>query len=205
MRRKKTIKQRVLEDVFFIWDNKGIEFARIELQRMYLQEYNQLTNIEEKRLILYNLAVVEKDLGNLESVKMYSKILKEDMDKIPNYKEENACLYARVLMNYSESNKKELTIKELKEMYEFCYDAYKIYDDPNENGYLAQLISKFNLNLINKNYNTVLIVFKNVLHNNNNTQYAEALKGFVKDIKDVDETLYKKVLLLQQNIQNKIS
>ena len=208
MKKKKTIKERVLEDVFDIWDNKGVEFARDELKKMYLREYSMLTDIEDKRLILHNLAVAEKDSknGSMESVKQYTKILKEDMDKVPNYKTgETACLYARVIMNYAESNKNELSKEELKEIYEYCYKVYRKYDDKNENGYLTKLISKFNLSLINENFNTVLSVFEDVLIHNNNTQYAEALNGFENDIKNVDEALYNQALLLKQNRQTKIS
>lgn len=201
MKKNKTIKYRVLIEIFKIWDyeENGLEKARDELKKLYLKEYYKLHDIEDKRLILYNLAVAEKDLKNFESVKLYSKILKDEMDKVPNYKTgDTGCLYARMLMNYTESHKSELSKEELKGYYEFCYKVNEKYNDVKENGYLAKLIAKFNLSLLNENFNTVLEVVKDVIHNNINKQYAEALIGFKNDLKNVDEAFYEQVLLLEK-------
>jgi hypothetical protein len=207
MNHKKTIKQRVLEDVFDIWDNKGVEYARDELKKMYLREYNMLTDIEDKRLILHNLAVAEMNskIKSMESVKLYTKTLKEDMDKIPNYKEENGCLYARVLANYSESHKNELSKKELIEIYEFCYQVYERCDDPKDNGYLSKIVAKFNLNLVKKNFNMILDIIKEMLIHNENSQYEEILQQFTTNVKEEDISVYQQILLMEQNYRTKIS
>lgn len=212
MKKRKTIKERVLIDIFNIWDEKGVEFARNELQKMYLSEYYTLTDIEDKRLILHNLAVAEMEIGEekgleayeMNSVKQYTSILKKDMDDIKGYKEDNGCLYARVLANYAESNKKELPKDELIEIYEFCYYIYEKYDDTNENGCLAKLVAQFNLNLVKGNFKTVFKIVEDMLHNKD-LQYEKILQQFLKNIKEVNEGLYNKLLLMKQEMQFKIS
>lgn len=209
MKKKKTIKEKVLKDIFFIWDTKGVEFARLELKKMFMADYPLLEDheIEEKRLILHNLAVAEKDSdkGSKESIKKYTKILKEDMEKSPNYIEENGCMYARVLANYAESNKSELTKKQLIDIYKYCYDIYEKIDDTNENGYLAKLVAQFNLSLAEENFSLVLNIIRDVLHNKD-SQYESILNQFIENVKEVNENVYNQVLLLlQQDSQIKVS
>lgn len=207
MMRKKTIKEIVFGDIFDTWDNEGVEFARDKLKKLYLSKYDNLIDIEEKRLILHNLTVAEIEIGyknnmklyEMETVKMYTTILKNDMDKVQNYKTgENACLYVRVLINYTECHKSELSKDELKKIYEYCYKVYEQYDDTNENGYLNKLVAEFNLNLISENFNIVLKVLEDILHNNN-AQYQEKFEELLNEVMETNSFLYKRVLLLKQN------
>jgi nucleoside diphosphate kinase len=207
MVKKKTIKKRVLGEIFDDWDNKGVEVARDKLKKMYFSEYDMLTYIEERRLILHNLIVAEIEIGRknglevyeMSQVKFYTSILKNDMDNEIGYKEgDNACLYARVLINYIESHKKELTRKEIIEGYEFCYHIYENIEDKNDNGYLNKLVAKFDLNLAKENFSIVLEILEDILHNNN-TEYEKKFNELIKEIKTVNELLYNKVLLLKQS------
>lgn len=208
MRSNKTIKQRVLGEIFDDWDNKGVEVARDKLKKMFMVDYPMLSDedIEEKRLILHNLAVSEIEFQRekglkvyeMESVKLYTSILKKEMDKIEGYKDgENACLYARVLMNYIGSHEKILKKEELKEAYELCYKIYEKIEDKNEYGHLNKLVAKFNLYVFLENFNIVLEILEDILHNND-AEYQKKFDELVDEIKIINEPIYRKALLLKK-------
>jgi hypothetical protein len=211
MKSRATIKDRVLEEVFDDWDNKGVEVARDKLKKMFMIEYPTLSreNIEEKRLILHNLAVAEIEVQRknglevyeMESVKLYTSILKNEMDKIEGYKEgENACLYSRVLINYIESHKKDLTKEELIKNYELCYKIYEQIEDNNENGHLSALVAKFNLNMITENFTILLNIFEELIHNSDDSEYNKKLYELLEEVKQVNQLLYERIsLLLKKN------
>jgi hypothetical protein len=213
MTKKKTIKQIVLGEIFEIWDNEGVEFARDKLKKLYLSKYDSLIDIEEKRLILHNLTVTEIEIGlekglkvhEMSQVKFYSSILKNDMDNVKGYKEgESGCLYVRVLINYIASHKKEMSKEELIEAYGLCYSIYEKSEDKNDNGHLNKLIAKFNLNLVKENFTIVLEVLEDVLHNDD-TEYQKKLYEMIQDVKETNSLLYGRVsLLLKQNKKSQV-
>ena len=208
MRNKKTIKDRIFGEIFDDWDNRGVEVARDKLKKMFMVDYPMLSDkdIEEKRLILHNLAVAEieiqRDNGlevyEMESVKLYTSILKKDMDNVIGYKEgdDTACLYARVLINYIESHKKILSKKELIEAYEVCYKIYSEFEDKNDNGHLSALVAKFNLNMATGNFNILLNIFEELIHNSNDIEYNKKLEELIKEVRQNNNLLYEKILLL---------
>jgi len=218
MTKKKTIKERVLGEIFDDWDdvNKGVIVARDKLKKMFMIDYPKLKYeaIEEKRLILYNLAVSEIEIGyskglkiyEMESVKLYLSILKNEMDKFEGYKEgdDTACLYVRVLTNYIESHKKELTKEELIKNYELCYKIYEKYEDKNENGCICKLMAKFNMYMTIGNFNMLLDILEEI-HNSDDPQYKKSFNELVDEIKETNNFFYQRVqLLLKQNIKLKI-
>lgn len=213
MIKKKTIKEIVFGDIFEIWDNEGVEFARDKLKKLYLSKYDSLIDIEEKRLILHNLTVAEIEIGlekglkvhEMSQVKFYSSILKNDMDNVKGYNEgENGCLYVRVLINYIESHKKEMRKEELIEAYGLCYSIYEKFEDKNDNGHLNKLIAKFNLNLAKEKFTIVLEVLEDILHNND-TEYKKKSYEMIQDIKETNSLLYERVsFLLKENNKSQV-
>jgi hypothetical protein len=205
MRKQKTIIEQKMEDeIYPIWDYEkdGVEKARNELKKMYFQQYNSLTNIEDKRLILHNLTTAEITLGTEESMtsaRLYSKTLIDVLDNFPNYtnNQENKQKYVKALNNYTECYREELSDEELIEIYEFCYETYKRCDPTNVDGYLNKLIAEFNLNLIKKNFNVILRVIKDTLHNNQNSQYEEAIDSFMEYIKNTDNATFNQAVVIK--------
>lgn len=193
----KTIEELVMVDIFYIWDNKGVEFAIPKLRTLYFERYDKLTDMEDKRLILYNLMAAEMENGNIEAVKIYSKQLKQDMDSTENYKENYKNLYAKMLTFYKESNLDVLSHNEINEINKFHYEIFKNYTDPNDIKFLDMLSAKFNLNLFNKNFSIVIEVVQTMLiHRANSTEYHTLLKQMYEDIKKVDNLLYQTILKL---------
>lgn len=209
MKKKKTMEQIMNERIYPVWDNISVEKARDELKKMFMGDFLLLTDIEEQRLLLHNLTTAElksKD-KNMDSAKLYSKTLKDILDSYPNYTvtQENKQKYVKVLNNYIECYRDELSKEELIKLYEFCYETYKRCDINNVDGYLNKLIAEFNLNLIKKNFTRVLEVIEDTIHNNKNSQYEEEIQCFINDIKDADEELYLEVKLLKEKLDIKIS
>jgi len=210
MKTKRTIKKRVLIDIFDIWDDKingGVYIARDKLKKMFMTEYPFLKyeEIEEKRLILHNLTVAEIDIGKekglkiyeMESVKLYTSILKNEMDKVEGYKEgDTGFLYVGVLNNYTESHKKELTKKELIENYTTCYKIYEKYEKENEYGHLYKLIAKFNINLVKGNFSILLNILEELIHNNDDTEYKRSFNELERELKETNSLLYQRVSTL---------
>lgn len=194
---KKSIRELVMKDIFKIWDDKGVEFAIPELRRLYFEKYYTLTDMEDKRLILYNLMAAECENGNMEAVKLYSKQLKKDMDNTKNYKENYKKLYAKMLTFYKESNLDTLSKDEINEINKFHYELFKNYTDPNDIEFLDMLSAKFNLNLFNNNFSIVIEVIETMLiHRKNSTECNTLLKQMYDDVKKVDNLLYKTILNL---------
>lgn len=214
MRDKRSITERIQKDVYDAWDFKGVDKARDMLQRMYFQELNTLTDIDEIRLLLSDLTnaeikCIEQNLnGNIESAKLYARTLKSILENHPNYlnTQQHKQCYAKALNNYVYCYKKELPKDELIYIYKFCYETYKRCDPYNEEGYLEKLIAQLNLNLLTQNFNNVLKVAEDMLIHNNTTQYNEALQELISEIEKIDIVLHKQILLLieQYKVQIKI-
>jgi hypothetical protein len=202
---QKTIRELVTEDVFKIWDTKGVRYAKIELKKLYFQKYNGLDNIEDKRLILWNLIVTCRDDNDMESVKMYSEQLKRDMDNTPNYKVTDKHWYASMLSAYRDSHIKEMTKQELIELNEFCYEAYRKFSDPSEERYIDMLIMKSNYYLSLEDYNTVLEVFEDVvLLHTRKGEYESILNQMLEEIRNENYELYSTAKLIREEIIVKV-
>ena len=188
--------KKVKVDIYYIWDTKGVKYAIIELKKLYMKLYNKLTDIEDKRLILYNLICAEYENGDLESVRLHSEQLKKDMDMV-NYKKDKPFLYANMLTYYIDSHS-NLSYDKVLEINKFYYDLYKDYDNPKSDKYLDYLNSKFNLNLFLGNFKAVLEVIKDMLYiQNNTTEYKSLYKQMLDDIKNKDIDLYNEVQELE--------
>ena len=196
MEKKCDLFKKVKVDIYYIWDTKGVKYAIIELKKLYMKLYNKLTDIEDKRLILYNLICAEYENGDLESVRLHSEQLKKDMDMV-NYKKDKPFLYANMLTYYIDSHP-NLSYDKVLEINKFYYDLYKDYDDPSSDKYLDCLNSKFNLYLFLGNFKAVLEVIKDMLYiQNNTTEYKSLYKQMLDDIKNKDIDLYNEVQELE--------
>jgi tetratricopeptide (TPR) repeat protein len=199
-----SMKQKMIQEVYPVWDIEGVESARDLLKKMSLRDFNLLADIEEQRLLLHNLTTTELKTGkkeDLESARFHSKMLKELLENYPNYMDdqENRERYARALNNYVECYKENMAKEELVKIYEFCYNTYKDFNYDCPSGYLEKIIAKFNLNLTTSKFNMVFECFQDILIHKDDSQYKEALEGFKKDLKNTDELLYKQMLFIMKD------
>jgi hypothetical protein len=209
MKKEKTLIE-LMEEIYHIWDFVSKEQARSMLKKLLLS--NKLNTIEQRRLVLHNLATIsiqiekDKELKDVDmsQAKHYSKALKDMLDSCPDYKntQANKEKYCKALNNYAVSYKDDITNEELIKIHQYCYDTYKDYDYTQKDKYMEKLISEFNVNILKRLFNNVLMVVEDIMIHNNTTEYYDTLKSFMKDIENVDNSLYKKVLLLVEK-QNK--
>lgn len=195
-----------------IWDNPingGIEKARLGFKKLYLKYNGRFQNIEEERIVLHRLCVLEMQSKEykIETAQKYSKELLKHMDNIKGYSEDkdNACDYCKVLNNYIETHKKHMQKEELIRLYERCNYIYENFCDNDEYSCLQKLITRFNLALIKENFDTVLEIFNVVLiHNSKDTQYEDIIRQNLEDMKKVNIDLYNKALELKNSMIIKI-
>lgn len=195
-----------MEEIYHIWDKVSKELARNTLRKMHRGEFNELTKVSDKRLILYNLIRIEIEIDDVtNSAKQWSKELLDFLNNEPEYIEINLEEYAKALDIYSYIYEKELNIDEKIKIHELYYNAFKDYeyiegsDDNDIRKYLDKMNAKFNINLLQKKFNILFEIFKEVLIHNNNTDCADMLNNFLKDVQGINLGLHNKMLLLLQN------
>lgn len=129
----------VENEVFKHFKEGNFETGEKILRKLSFRLNNEST--ETKRLVLYNLAWVQDELGRAELAKKNIMMIRDIIENDEEYKGENIENYYRVLSLYIELFKDEITIEEKisinKEKYKCCY---------NKREHLSSaLISKFNI------------------------------------------------------------
>lgn len=133
------INNMVENEVFKHFKEGNFETGEKILRKLSFRLNNEST--ETKRLVLYNLAWVQDELGQVELAKKNIIIIRDIIENDEEYKRKNIENYYRVLGLYTELFKDELTIEEKnkinQEKYRSCYDNTE---------YLAEaLVSKFDI------------------------------------------------------------
>ncbi|NFT08731.1 hypothetical protein FDF26_17070, partial [Clostridium botulinum] len=132
------------------------------LNRLYLQYYHSIENIDTKKIILYNLIYAERTTSNNEkSIQKWVKELKYDMDKDINYKYKKTGDYCDMLSYYCDCNL-NISKEKLLQYYNFCYVYYKesYENEKTIENYIYMNNMNFNINKILKNFKKVLNVVK---------------------------------------------
>lgn len=128
------------------------------LRKLSFRLNNEST--ETKRLVLYNLAWVQDELGRAELAKKNITIIREIIEKDEEYKRENIENYYRVLGLYTELFKDEITIEEKikinKEKYNCCYNKKEFLS--------TALISKFDIYFLKDDIEGMIDVIEEI-HN----------------------------------------
>lgn len=117
-------------------------------------------NTETKRLVLYNLAWVQDELGRAELAKKNIVMIKDIIENDEEYKRENIGNYYRVLGLYTELFKDEITIEDKikinQEKYNCCYD--------NKEFLSTALVSKFDICFLKDDIDGMIDVIEEI-HN----------------------------------------
>jgi hypothetical protein len=202
----RTIKDIIFEDVFTKCFGLGrFKDGKVILQKLFYQYYNILDDFEEQRLILYNLMFAERMEARTENkteyekkaheemVKVYSEQLKNDMDNIPNYKEDNPLNYCNLLMFYCDTHKEELSDEESTQYYTFLHDYYKKIGSD-----LEMQCARFNLALVQKNFDIIFEIIKDI-GNSDDKRYKSVLVQMLEDVKNIDNQKYNQITVIIEN------
>ena len=100
------------------------DLAEKKLKIMYLQNYSKLNDLEDKRLIAYNLSWLLAKQGRNEEAKHYLLDLKNEMEQDKYYREEYENKYCDLLMLYLEVDQ-DITREEYYNSCKMLNDYYK--------------------------------------------------------------------------------
>jgi tetratricopeptide (TPR) repeat protein len=145
------IENTIVNEVFRLFTEKKFEEAQKLLYDMYLHNCNDIPNLSKKRLLIYNLAWVEDELGNNDSAKKYITEIKDEVEKDKNFISDNKLEYYLVLNLYLEIFKHSIDIEEYKEI------NTRIANFHRETGSLGrECVALANVHLADKRWNDVI-------------------------------------------------
>ena len=194
---EREIEKYITGEEFDDFDNKSYELGRDKLKKLYLKCYYKTENINIKWSILYRLIYVEQILDNKESVKMYTAILKKDMEKNAEYIKINKKKYIDLLSYYLPIYENDLDQEEVIKLYEFSYNVYKKYLNNKEcdRNFLCAINTKFNL-YFKLGCDEVVISIINTLSSLHNNQATLIIEDMLNDIKKKNIDMYNKITKL---------
>ena len=142
------------------------DLAEKKLKMMYLQNYSSLNDLEDKRLIAYNLSWLLAKQGRNEEAKHYLLDLKNEIEQDKIYIEEYENKYCNLLMLYLEVDQ-DITKEEYYNTCKMLNDYYKKIHSKEQ-----ELITSYNLAVAEGNtdeINKILIYIKE----NENLEFAK--------------------------------
>jgi hypothetical protein len=193
---KKLIRNEVFDGCFKIGN---FQKGRNILYKLYLKYYYILSDMETKRMILYNLVFSERMLKNEKAVAEFVQQLKKDMDNTLNYKKDNPNNYCNMLSYYCDCTEIVLNDVEKIEHYKFSYQYYQeSYSiDRTLDTYIRMMNIKFNISKLEKNFLKVLEIIKDI-HNIKNDKAVSTLEQMLWDVENIDKELYKEALRITE-------
>lgn len=193
----------VENEVFRHFKNGEFKTGEKILRKISFRLDNEDT--ETKRLVLYNLAWVQDEIGLAEPAKKNIAIIRNIIEKDEEYKSENIQKYQKVIGLYTELFKDEITVEEQikinKEKYACCYDKPEFLS--------TTLVSKFDIYALQDNIKGMVDVIEEI-HNNCLTeiyidtkskeenemirnQLKEVMKNSLKTLKEKSEQDYNEI------------
>lgn len=165
---------------------KGFEKGKRILNKLYLQYFNSIDDLETKRLIAYNLALAEYQTDNKEGAKKIITEIKNEVEKDNEYIEAEKVNYGRILNLHNELYKSEMNEDELKGSYNKIAQVYK-----EVGAFEEYAVTIANIYTMDKQYNKTLELLKKVieLKDEKVSYYSMEL---LKEIKD--NSLHNKAL-----------
>lgn len=177
------IKNKFNKEIMPLMDAGKYELAERKLKLIYMERYNELNKIEEKRLIAYNLGWILAKQKRYGESKFYLLELKNEMERDKIYIEEYENKYCNLLMLYLEVDrdisKEEYcnTCEMLKEYYEKINAEEQV------------LIIICNLAIVKKDINKINKILKYI---SNNKKMNFVKKEILSKIKNKGEKYYVK-------------
>ena len=170
------------KEIRSLFCTRETEKASKILRKLYLTRYNTLTDMEEKRTLLYSLAIAEYMNQRKDMANKYIKMWIEEMDRECKYKNDRSDVYADALTVYCEINKGSISKEEYKEINRINYEIYK-----KLNLKTAMYTALYNMEVTDRNFNKILGILED-LHTMYlpiaKTSEGEKILGLMKQIQE---------------------
>ena len=171
MQNIKTIFNR---EVMPLIDIGKYNLAEKKLKLIYMENYHELKNLEDKRLIVYNLAWLLAKQNRYDESKFYLLDLKNEMEQNKQYVEEYENKYCNLLMLYIEVDQ-DITKEEYCNTCKMLNKYYKKIGAKEH-----ELITEYNLAVVEDNINKINKILKYI---NDNKEMKFAKKEILSKIK----------------------
>jgi hypothetical protein len=183
------IEHTVVNEVFKLFTEKKFKEAKDLLYEIYLNNYENLTNLSTKRLLIHNLAWAENCLGEISNAEQYILQIKSEIEDDPDYINNNMLDYCLILNLYCEIFKDEINIDEYKRINLFVSNYH------HETGSLGrECIALANVYLVDSRWDDIIsLVLKLKKHNVNDYFIDGMLEALEKNNIDA---FYKATYLL---------
>lgn len=183
------IKNKFNKEIMPLMDAGKYELAERKLKLIYMERYNQLNKIEEKRLITYNLGWILAKQKRYDEAKFYLLELKNEMERDKFYIEEYENKYCNLLMLYIEVDRD--IPKE--EYYNNCKMLNKYYKKIGAKE--QELITAYNIAVIEKNIFKINKILKYIIEHKN---LHFARKEILSKVKEKENKNDKKKYLFEK-------
>jgi len=173
--------------------NGEYEKGRKKLFVMYNTKLKKLTNIEDIRFIIHNLAWVEYYLKNTESARRYITEIKTIFEKNDNYIKNYPSDYCKILDLYNISHTDIISVDEKIDLYKKTYAIFCQTNSPDR--YMAL----HNIYDLKKQYDKIPNLLREMLTNIG--EHQNFVSEFLKDLQENDEDSYKESLLIVEEFK----
>jgi tetratricopeptide (TPR) repeat protein len=147
-----------MSEVFTAFSRNKFDEGKKILKKLYLRYFNNINDLETKRIIEYNLALAEYQTGNKEGAKKYITEIRNEIEKDRNYIELEKINYCRILNLYNETYKEEIDEEDYRWSYNYIAETYKLIG-----AYGEYAIAISNIYTLDKNYRKTLELLKEVI------------------------------------------
>ena len=181
--------QNVIQDIKTIFNREVMplidigkyNLAEKKLKLIYMENYHELKNLEDKRLIVYNLAWLLAKQNRYDESKFYLLDLKNEMEQDKSYMEEYENKYCNLLMLYIEVDQ-DIPKEEYYNNCKMLNQYYKRIGAKEQ-----ELITAYNIAIIEKNTQKINEI---LIYINKNKDVKFARKEILSKIKNKGEEYY---------------
>lgn len=195
------IEREIIEKAFVSFGAEDWKGGLKVLRKLYFQYYNNINDLEIKRLIVFNMALAEHQIkAKSENAKKYIKLIKDEIendDNFKEYRESHEVEYSRVLSIYLEIFIDNITPEEYKKV---NIENARCYRSCNQMG--DYYISLANAYSVDKNYIKILRLMRKTLTIDKKVSYS--LKELLSCI-DENSSLHKDGLAIIEKYNKMVS
>lgn len=184
------VRNIITKEVFICFAKGKFEKAKKILDKLLLQYYNQLEELEIKRLLLHNLAWVEHHISDTEGAKRHITQIREEIEQNVEYIYNNKLKYSKLLNLYVEIYEEEIDQDQYIEIQIFNQSTY------SEIGAIGEyVIAKVNVNFKLEEYDEIVesIKYLNDRKSKDNN-YEYCIKEIMRELEKHSKVHYKEAL-----------
>jgi tetratricopeptide (TPR) repeat protein len=195
----KRIEKVIMSEVFTAFSRNKFDEGKKILRKLHLRYFNNINDLETKRIIAYNLALAEYQVGNKEGAKKYISEIRNEVEKDANYIELEKINYCKILNIYNETHKDEMDEKDYRWTYNYIANYYK-----EIGAYEEYVMAISNIYILDKKFYKLLDFLTEVIKRNDEKvgYYSSEL---LKAIDENDSSLHSKALKIINEANIKIS